>query len=125
MEEDFKNEAENIYAQGVSLADQMKLEEVLGRARKHWEENGYVELKEQDIMKVLKASYIAERFFGKSRSWISHKLNHDKKNGKPDDFTLSEKQTLVKALRTISMELDNLADDLEDSIKDKKISGYG
>lgn len=119
MEEELKKEAEKIFAQGDNLAEQMKLEEVLERARKHCEDNGYVELKEQDIMKVLKASYIAERFFGKSRSWISHKLNHDKKNGKPDDFTLSEKQTLVKALRTISLELDNLADDLEASIKDK------
>lgn len=119
MEDDFKKEAENIYAKGVSLSEKMKLEEFIERARKHWEENGYVELKEQDIMKVLKASYIAERFFGKSRSWFSHKLNHDKKNGKPDDFTLSEKRTLVKALRTISMELDNLADDLEETITDK------
>ncbi len=112
---------ENIFKEGVSLSEKVRVEEVLERACKHWEENGYKELKEHDIMKVLKASYIAERFFGKSRSWISHKINHDMINGKPDDFTVTEKTTLVKALRTISMELEHLADDLEDSISYKPV----
>lgn len=100
----------------MKMAEQMEIDEVIQRARRRFEEAGYVELKEQDVMRVLKASYIADRFFGKSRSWIAHKLNHNVVNGKPDDFTVSEKRTLVEALRTISMELDNLADDLEDSI---------
>ncbi len=70
------------------------------------------ELREQDIMKVLKASYIAERFFGKSRSWICHKLNHDIRNGKPDDFSPEEKQTLKAALDTIAQEIQTLSDSL-------------
>jgi hypothetical protein len=78
-------------------------------------ENGtYVELKEQDIMKVLKASYIAERFFGKSRSWITHKLNHDLKNGKPDDFTRDERKKFRDALETIAFEIQSLADSMLD-----------
>ena len=36
-----------------------------------------VDLKREDISKVLKVSYIAERFFGRSRSWLCHKLNND------------------------------------------------
>lgn len=70
------------------------------------------ELKEQDIMKVLKVSYIAERFFGKSRSWICHKLNHDIKNGKPDDFNEEERAKLKDALDTIAYELQILSDNM-------------
>lgn len=70
------------------------------------------DLKEQDIMKVLKVSYIAERFFGRSRSWLCHKLNHDMKNGKPDDFTPEERERLKDALDTIAYEIQVLSDNL-------------
>lgn len=71
-----------------------------------------LDLKEQDIMKVLKVSYIAERFFGRSRSWLCHKLNHDMKNGKPDDFTAAEREKLKAALDTIAYEIQILSDSL-------------
>lgn len=71
-----------------------------------------LELKEQDIMKVLKVSYIAERFFNRSRSWMSHKLNHDMVNGKPDDFTEEERRKLKDALDTIAYEIQILSDNL-------------
>lgn len=71
-----------------------------------------VELKEQDIFKVLNASYIAERFFGKSRYWISQKLNHNIKNGKEAKFTPDEYVKLKNALETIAMELQELSDNM-------------
>lgn len=71
-----------------------------------------LDLKEQDIMKVLKVSYIADRFFGRSRSWLCHKLNHDIKNGKPDDFTEEERIKLKDALDTIAYEIQILSDNL-------------
>lgn len=70
------------------------------------------DLKEQDIMKVLKGSYIAKRFFGRSRSWLCHKLNHDIINGKPDDFTPEERAKLKDALDTIAYEIQILSDNL-------------
>ena len=70
------------------------------------------ELKESDIMRVLNASYIAERFFGKSKSWISQKLNNHMKNGSPIAFTPSEIETLRNALYTISIEIQEIADEL-------------
>lgn len=71
-----------------------------------------LDLREQDIMKVLKVSYIAERFFGRSRSWLCHKLNHDMKNGKPDDFTPAERAKLKAALDTIACEIQILSDNI-------------
>lgn len=71
------------------------------------------ELKESDIMRVLNASYIAKRFFGKSKSWFSQKLNHHIKNGTPAEFSPAETETLRNALYTISLELQEIADELQ------------
>lgn len=71
------------------------------------------DLKEGDIMRVLNASYIAERFFGKSKSWFSQKLNNHVKNGTPAEFTPSEIETLRNALYTLSIELQEIADGLQ------------
>ena len=65
-----------------------------------------------DLLKVLNGTYIAERFFGKSTSWFSQKLNNHMKNGKPVEFTEEEIKTLKNALYTIAIEVQDLADDL-------------
>lgn len=70
------------------------------------------DLKESDIMRVLNASYIAERFFGKSKSWFSQKMNNHLVNGTPSEFTPSEIETLRNALYTLSIELQEIADEL-------------
>ena len=70
-------------------------------------------LKQSDLIKVLNASYIAKRFFGKSKGWFSQKLNGHIKNGKPCEFTAEERKTLSNALYTISLELQDLADELQ------------
>ncbi|MDE5901850.1 MAG: DUF5053 domain-containing protein [Muribaculaceae bacterium] len=69
------------------------------------------ELNREDLLRVLNGTYIAERFFGKSGSWFSQKLNRNLKNGKPCDFTPDERATLADALDVISCELANLADE--------------
>lgn len=71
-----------------------------------------VDLKREDIAKVLKVSYIAERFFGRSRSWLCHKLNNDIVNGKRDGFTIDERKKLKEALDTIAYEIQILSDNL-------------
>lgn len=93
--------------EGRKLAD-----EALARHRDAADADKVFELKEQDIMRVLKVSYIAERFFCRSRSWLCHKLNHDMRNGKPDEFTAAEREKLKKALDTIAYEIQILADKL-------------
>ncbi len=70
------------------------------------------ELKESDIFKILNASYVANRFFGKSRYWISQKLNHNVKNGKESKFSDEEYKKLKAAIETIAMELQDLADSM-------------
>ncbi|MBD5230572.1 MAG: DUF5053 domain-containing protein [Bacteroidales bacterium] len=64
-------------------------------------------------MRVINASYIAQRFFGKSKSWFSQKLNNHVKNGTPIELTSAEIETLRNALYTISIELQEAADNLQ------------
>ena len=71
-----------------------------------------VDLKKEEISKVLKVSYIAERFFGRSRSWLCHKLNNDIVNGKREGFTVEELKKLKSALDTIACEIQILSDNL-------------
>lgn len=71
-----------------------------------------IDLKSEDISKVLKVSYIAERFFGRSRSWLCHKLNNDIINGKREGFTIEEREKLKDALDTIAYEIQILSDNL-------------
>ena len=70
-------------------------------------------LKESDLLRVLNASYIADRFFGKSKSWFSQKLNNHIKNGEPASFTKEEIETLRNALYTLSIEIQEIADELQ------------
>ena len=69
-------------------------------------------MEREDLLRVLNGAYIAERFFGKSGSWFSRKLNRNLKNGKPCEFTDEELEILRNALYTISIELQELADEL-------------
>ena len=69
-------------------------------------------MKRSDLLKVLNGAYISKRFFGKSTCWFSQKVNNHIKNGKPVEFTAEELQTLKSALVTISIELQDLADEL-------------
>lgn len=70
----------------------------------------------KDLLRVLNGAYIAERFFGKSGSWFSQKLNNNLKNGKPCEFSSEELETLSNALHTIAIELQDLADELHQDL---------
>lgn len=69
-------------------------------------------MEREDLLRVLNGAYIAERFFGKSGSWFSQKLNGTIKNGKRCAFTEEERKTLSDALVTISLELQDFADEV-------------
>lgn len=70
-------------------------------------------MEKKDIQRVINCTYISERFFGKSGSWFSQKLNNNIKNGKPCEFSKTEIETLRNALYTIAIELQDLADELQ------------
>ena len=58
-----------------------------------------------DVTKMVSMAYIARTYFGKTRSWLAHKLHGDIVNGKPSSFSEEELQTLKNALGDMSKKL--------------------
>lgn len=73
--------------------------------------NKEVTLKEQlkDISEVVSLSYIAKRYFGKSRSWLYQRINGNKIRGKIYTLSPEEIDTLNTALKDISNKINSLS----------------
>lgn len=71
----------------------------------------YVDIKVKlaDILDIVSMSYIAEKYFKKSRSWFSQRLNNHKKNGIPVSFTDGELNILSNALDDIGQRIKDIA----------------
>ena len=63
----------------------------------------------RDIALDITWSKISSRYFGKSASWIYHKLNGVDGNGKPADFTGEERIQFKNALMDFSERVRNAA----------------
>lgn len=95
------------------LARRASLGENIDNAASEYINKYYPELNsEESVLDAVNASYIARRFFGKSRFWFSQKINNNLKNGKPTDFTPAEWETLKSAFLTLSQEFKELADNM-------------
>ncbi|MDR0864597.1 MAG: DUF5053 domain-containing protein [Candidatus Symbiothrix sp.] len=67
----------------------------------------------QDIALDITWSKIASRYFGKSSSWIYHKLNGIDGNGKPTEFSDEERVQLKNSLFDLSDRIRNTAYQIE------------
>lgn len=61
-----------------------------------------------EATKMISMAYIAKTYFGKSRSWLAHKINGNKVNGKVVEFTDEERSTFKHALTDMSQKLGSL-----------------
>ena len=104
-----------VTAQATSPEDKSRLDELaarlmnesregLDRAERAIEEHL---LREQlgPLAEALNMSYIARTYFGKSRSWLSQRLNGSVVNGKRAAMTDEEKATLTSALQDIQSQI--------------------
>jgi hypothetical protein len=57
------------------------------------------------LAEALNMSYIARTYFGKSRSWLSQRLNGSVVNGKHASMTDEEMATLTSALQDIQSQI--------------------
>ena len=55
-----------------------------------------------EIPEVISLSYIAKKYFGKSRNWLYQRINGYLVNGKPARFTDEERKKFVAAINDIS-----------------------
>ena len=61
------------------------------------------------ITNFVSLSYLAKKYFNKSRSWLYQRLNGNLVNGKPARFTQEELQTFNNALQDISKKIGSLS----------------
>ena len=58
-----------------------------------------------EVSKIISLSYIAKKYFNKTRTWLYQKINGSIVNGKPAKFTSEEINTLNFALQDISKKI--------------------
>ncbi len=64
------------------------------------------------ILNALSWADLSRTYFGKSNSWLYHKMNGIDGNGKPTQFSEEELQTLKNALLDLSSKLTRTAESL-------------
>ena len=62
-----------------------------------------------EVTSMVSMAYIAKTYFGKSRSWLAHKMNGDIINGKTATFSTDELATLRGALQDMSQKFSSLS----------------
>lgn len=62
-----------------------------------------------DLPNALSFSYIAQKYFGKSRAWLMQKVNGNKVNGKVAAFTHEERRQFREALKDLSEKMSAIA----------------
>ena len=73
-------------------------------------QHGTVKAQLSDILLHVSWGDISREYFGKSGSWLYHKLNGIDGNKKPTDFTLEERVKLKGALVDLSDRIRRAAD---------------
>ena len=58
-----------------------------------------------DVTEIVSVSYIAKKYFNKSRAWLAQRINGNIVNGRPAQFSNEELKTLKKALEDISLKM--------------------
>ena len=66
-----------------------------------------------DILMLVSWGDISREYFGKSGSWLYHKLNGIDGNKKPTEFTLEERYLLKGALIDLSERIRRAADNID------------
>ena len=65
------------------------------------------------IPEIINLSCVARRYFGKSRTWLYHKLDGIDGNKKPTEFSEEEKYTLKGALIDLADRIRRAADKIQ------------
>ena len=85
-------------------ASETALEATINEAKNFIDKADDVLLRDKlgEIPEVISLSYIAKKYFGKSRNWLYQRINGYLVNGKPARFTNEERKKFVAAINDIS-----------------------
>ena len=91
------------YEQGVELFDE-GMRKIIADA-----DEMIFRAKLGDLPDALSFSYIAQKYFGKSRGWLMQKVNGNRVNGKIAAFTDEERRQFREALQDLSEKMSAVA----------------
>lgn len=63
----------------------------------------------QEISEIISLSWIAKKYFGKTKNWLYQRINENIVNGKPCRFTNEEIEIFNHALKDISQKIGSLS----------------
>lgn len=99
---------EQIKAMATTPEDEAIIEEFVARQLENIEDD-VAEMEEMtyrlqmgEVLEIVNLSYIAKKYFGRTQSWLSQRINGCTVNGKKATFTESEIETLNHALDDIA-----------------------
>lgn len=105
--EDIKH-MEQIKAMATTPEDEAAIEEFIARQLEDIEkdvaemEEMTYRLQMEEVLEIVNLSYIAKKYFGRTQSWLSQRINGCTVNGKKATFTPNEIETLNHALSDIA-----------------------
>lgn len=105
--EDIKH-MEQIKAMATTPEDEAAIEEFVARQLEDIEkdvaemEEMTYRLQMEEVLEIVNLSYIAKKYFGRTQSWLSQRINGCTVNGKKATFTPTEIETLNHALSDIA-----------------------
>ena len=99
---------EQIKAMATTPEDEAIIEEFVARQLENIEddvaemEKMTYRLQMGEVLEIVNLSYIAKKYFGRTQSWLSQRINGCTVNGKKATFTETEIETLNHALDDIA-----------------------
>lgn len=69
-----------------------------------------------ELDEVLPYAYIARKYFGKTRPWLSQRINRSVVNGKEAAFTGQELTTLAEAVNDLSRQMSDFHHKVQESL---------
>ena len=70
-----------------------------------------------EMADALSLSYLAKRYFEKDKTWLYHRLNNSKVNGKPASFSQQELIILADSLKDLSSKLSDISSNIANSLR--------
>lgn len=67
-----------------------------------------IKLQLQNVSEIISLSFIAKKYFGKTKNWLYQRINENTVNGKPCRFTKEELERFNYALKDISEKIGSL-----------------
>lgn len=68
-----------------------------------------IKMQLQEVSEIISLSWIAKKYFGKTKNWLYQRINGNTVNGKPCRFTSEEVETFNHALKDISQRIGSLS----------------